>query len=138
MNLLNLISLLLDFICQVTIKCAIVPKLTTFHQLNRAKTKRTPDECLARALVGSECVLSRTNLAYTVASFKEMEEDLKSPCANFLFCVLTSRYSFIMMRHNDYHRNKELKSSHDLSFVFTYCILGRQPLRPVSRSGALG
>ena len=86
----------------------------------------------------SERVLSRTNLAYTVASFKEMEEDLKSPCANFLFCVLTSRYSFIMMRHNDYHRNKELKSSHDLSFVFTYCILGRQPLRPVSRSGALG
>ena len=40
MNLLSLISSWLDIICQVTTKCATVPKLTTFHQLNRANNQR--------------------------------------------------------------------------------------------------
>ena len=40
MNLLSLISSWLDIICQITIKCITVPKLTTFHQLNRANNQR--------------------------------------------------------------------------------------------------
>ena len=34
MNFLNLISSLLDIICQVTTKCATIPKLKFFYQLN--------------------------------------------------------------------------------------------------------
>ena len=42
MNLLNLISLQLNIICQVTTKYTTVPKLTIFHQLNMSSVRCNP------------------------------------------------------------------------------------------------
>jgi len=67
MNLLSLISPWLDIICQVTTKCATVPKSKLFRELNRA---------MFYALLFFICVL-RFTLAAT-----GQENDM--PCMNFL------------------------------------------------------